>query len=156
LSLATFSPLHRWPAVAARLVSNIIALKLARKFSGETMNRPITFEAAKAQFPHRYTCEHVPTWAKQQAPNGKWYAPQFATDKQWYDSTKFYGESEFVEKSHCYTSGQIWPHGQWLLTCFERNSADWRKREHNAREAAAIEFASTYETSRPDLYEVRT
>lgn len=56
----------------------------------------------------------MPYWAGNAAPNGKYYAPQFATDREWYDNTAFEGESELADKDHCHTSGQTWPVGQWL------------------------------------------
>lgn len=76
--------------------------------------RPISFEQAKAQFVHRYTVAHVPAWARKRCENGKFYAPQFRTDKEWYDNTEFYGEGVTATKTHCHTSGQTWPLGQWL------------------------------------------
>jgi hypothetical protein len=83
------------------------------------MARP-TFERAKAQYVHRYTMEHVPAWTAQiNANNGKYYAPQFRTDREWYDNTVFPGEpghSEYrIRKSeYCETRNQTWPLGQWL------------------------------------------
>lgn len=79
-----------------------------------TTPRTISFETAKAQYPHRYTQEHVPLWARVRAPNGKYYAPQFRSDREWYEATSFYGESELASKRYCYTSRQTWPLGQWL------------------------------------------
>ena len=91
--------------------------------------RPISFEQAKAQFVHRFTMEHVPAWtqkpvaftASPDSPdNGpRYYAPQFRTDKEWYDSTAFPGEGEMASRTHCYTSGQTWPLGQWLPEPFK-------------------------------------
>jgi hypothetical protein len=46
------------------------------------MKRP-SFEQAKAQYVHRFTMEHGA------APNGQYYAPQFASDQEWYDHTQF-------------------------------------------------------------------
>lgn len=75
----------------------------------------ITIEQAKAQYVHRYTMEHVPTWARLPADNGKFYAPQFRTDREWYENTTFHGEPGHLgDKKHCYTSHQSWPLGQWL------------------------------------------
>lgn len=83
------------------------------------MKRTISLEQAKALFPHRYTMEHVPAWAK--LPHeGKFYAPQFRTDKEWYDNTKFRGESEFADNISCHTSNQTWPLGQWLDKPFKK------------------------------------
>ena len=77
-------------------------------------SRPISFEQAKAQFVHRFTMEHVPIWAKDQRGDGTFYAPQYSSDLEWYQSTKFKGESELADKSHCYASGQTWPIGKAL------------------------------------------
>lgn len=84
------------------------------------MKRP-SFEQACARYPHRYTMEHVPAWARQSAPNGKFYAPQFRSDREWYEATKFHGESDFATRKHCYTSGQTWPLGQWLDKPYRRD-----------------------------------
>ncbi len=76
--------------------------------------RKITFEQAKAQYVHRYTAEHVPAWSRQPMDNGGFYAPQFRSDREWYENTKFAGESDLADKRHCYTSGQTWPLGKVL------------------------------------------
>ena len=76
--------------------------------------RTLTFEQAKAQFVHRYTCEHVPAWAKEKSASGKYCAPQYATDQEWYDKTYFYGESELATKKFCYTTDPSWPLGLTL------------------------------------------
>lgn len=80
------------------------------------MARP-TLAQACAIYINRFTADHVPAWAKKVAPNGLFYAPQFASDKEWYENTKFYGEPGHIGVRHeCYTSGQTWPMGQWLNT----------------------------------------
>lgn len=78
--------------------------------------RPLTLAQACAQYPNRYTAEHVPAWASKACEgNGLFYAPQFASDVEWYNNTKFHGEVGHVgKKSDCYTSGQTWPFGNWL------------------------------------------
>lgn len=79
------------------------------------MPRPISFEAAKARYPHRYTGEHVPSWARERAPNGRCYAPGFRNDREWYANTLFPGEAGIPKRhKHCETSNQSWPLGQWL------------------------------------------
>jgi hypothetical protein len=78
------------------------------------MKRAISFERAKARFQHRYTIEHVPAWARQRAGNGKYYAPQYASDREWYEKTRFYGEDEMASKGRCYSSDESWPLGTWL------------------------------------------
>jgi hypothetical protein len=79
------------------------------------VSRP-TFAAACAQYVHRYTMEHRPAWAMEPAPNGKYYAPQFRSDREWYTSTRFPGEPGHPTgfKGICYTTGQTWPLGEWL------------------------------------------
>lgn len=84
------------------------------------MTRPVSFELAKARYVHRYTMDHVPAWARAKAHNGKFYAPQYRSDREWYELTKFHGESELADKKHCYSSGQTWPVGEWLDKPFQR------------------------------------
>lgn len=82
----------------------------------------VTFEQATAQYVHRYTMEHVPAWARTAAPNGKYYAPQFRTDREWYEHTEFPPHRFSMGKrdTSCYTSGQTWPLGQWLDAPYRR------------------------------------
>lgn len=79
-----------------------------------TMTRKLSFERAKAQYVHRFTMDHVPQWARKARPDGAFCAPQFASDREWYDNTVFEGESELASRSHCYTNGQTWPLGKAL------------------------------------------
>jgi hypothetical protein len=77
--------------------------------------RPITFEQAKAQYVYRYTMEHVPAWALRTSETGKYYAPQYSTDAEWYDNTRFPGEHEVgAHDGHCMSTNQSWPLGHWL------------------------------------------
>jgi hypothetical protein len=94
--------------------------------------RAITLAQAKSQYPHRFTMEHVPDWAKRsfhqqgtpltRNPNAdkEWCAPQYRTDQEWYDNTVFPGESDSEgrvvdrREKHCYTHSQTWPLGQRL------------------------------------------
>lgn len=55
---------------------------------GSTLPAAIQAECLR-RFPHRYTKEHIPAWAKRPRPNGKPYRPQFATDAEWLASTLF-------------------------------------------------------------------
>jgi len=95
------------------------------------MTRKLSFEKACAQFVHRYTMDHVPAWALKHPDaqrNGDpvrpgWYAPQFASDREWYENTKFKGEPGYLGVAgDCYTSGQTWPLGQWLHEPFKKVS----------------------------------
>lgn len=79
----------------------------------------LSFEEAKALYPHRYTGEHRPVWAAAAAPNGKFYAPQFRNDAEWYANTLFPGETgHYVGGASCQTSGETWPLGKWLNSPF--------------------------------------
>lgn len=79
-----------------------------------------TFEKAKSRYVHRFTMEHVPQWANSRpvdhdGTEARYYAPQFASDREWYDNTKFPGEAGWLgQGSDCYTTGQTWPLGNWL------------------------------------------
>lgn len=81
------------------------------------MPRP-TFEKACAMYVHRFTMEHIPTWATRATSGGWYYAPQFSNDREWYDATMFPGEPGFplprTREVYCYTANQTWPLGQWL------------------------------------------
>jgi hypothetical protein len=88
------------------------------------MTRP-AYQQAKARWVNRYTMEHVPSWARIADDNGKYYAPQFATDMEWYENTLFPGEAGHVgTAATCYTTGQTWPLGQWLDQPFPQGPAD--------------------------------
>ena len=77
--------------------------------------RKLTLSQACAQYPHRYTVEHIPAHvAKPCEGNGKFYAPQYATDAEWYGATVFPGEGPEAGQGHCYSSKPSWPLGQWL------------------------------------------
>jgi hypothetical protein len=86
------------------------------------MPRPITFEQARAQYPHRYTMEHIPDWARKLCDGtGKYYAPQYRSDAEWYANTHFPGEHGIPHKSkYCNSNGQTWPLGDWLDAPYTR------------------------------------
>lgn len=76
----------------------------------------MTFEDAKRQFVHRFTMEHKPAWARFPC-NHRFYAPQYRTDREWFDNTKFPGDEGYPYgecETDCYSTGQTWPLGQWL------------------------------------------
>lgn len=89
-------------------------------------SRALSFEEAKSRYVNRYTREHVPSWAKSRpcdhgGTESRYYAPQFRTDREWYDNTRFYGELGHIgRKADCFTTGQTWPLGQWLNKPFTR------------------------------------
>lgn len=77
------------------------------------MTRP-TLAQARAQFTNRFAAEHVPAWARQQAPNGRYYAPQYASDADWYAHTLFNGEHPLAARGECFSTEPTWPLGKWL------------------------------------------
>ena len=85
------------------------------------MTRP-TLKQAQSMYVHRFTCEHLPQWARAVRPDGAYYAPQFATDAEWYENTVFPGETAHPDYprrvKHCHTTGQTWPLGQSLTRVY--------------------------------------
>lgn len=89
------------------------------------MARPLTFEQAKARYVHRFTLEHVPAWASVPAPCGRFYAPQYRTDREWYEATAFPGECDISPRArYCHSAGRTWPWGQWLDAPFVRSNPE--------------------------------
>ena len=85
------------------------------------MSKRPSIEQAKAQYVHRFTMEHVPQWAKRPMNDGRYYAPQFRTDAEWYANTRFPGEPGHLGgKNECTTLNQTFPLGQWLTKAYER------------------------------------
>lgn len=90
-------------------------------YGRENMKRKVSFEQAKAQYVHRFTADFVPNWARQQRDDGTYYAPQFASDREWYENTRFHGEEGHIGKrNECYTTGQTWPLGKALTAPYRR------------------------------------
>ena len=82
------------------------------------MKTKLSFEAACAQYVHRFTMEHVPQWARAQREDGTYYAPHFRSDREWYENTIF-PPHELCMQTDCYTSGQTWPLGQSLPEAYQ-------------------------------------
>jgi hypothetical protein len=84
--------------------------------------RKITLDQAKSQYLHRFTMEHIPNWALK--PNGdKYYAPQYSSDREWYNATTFPGENGLHGNSkHCESGAPTWPLGQSLTELFTYKS----------------------------------
>lgn len=105
--------------------------------------RRVTLAQACAKYTQRYTCDHFPAWALQPCEgNGKFYAPQFVSDQEWYDHTHFPGEPGHIMGTQhggsCDTRGMSWPLGQWLPKPFNQltraeldNLAEARVRDGN-------------------------
>jgi len=92
------------------------------------VTRPITLEVAKAAYPYRFTMEHVPGWARDPVERcrrstdvKKYYAPQYRSDQEWYDNTKFGAEIPFEGwGSACYSTGHTMPLGAFLDEPYRR------------------------------------
>ena len=83
----------------------------------------MTFAQAKAAYVHRFTMEHIPQWALQPMPNGRFYAPQYRTDAEWFANTLFPPNNPFARSrrdTHCYSSNQSWPLGKFLTKPYRR------------------------------------
>lgn len=80
------------------------------------MAHKMTFDEACRLYVHRYTMEHKPQWAHDPAPNGKMYAPQYRSDREWYDNTLFGKDAmEYgARRGDCVSRNQTWPLGHWL------------------------------------------
>lgn len=73
----------------------------------------MTFEEAKARYVHRFTMEHIPAWARERQPDGTYYAPQYRSDREWFENTLFPPENPFSKKD-CHSERQTWPLGMKL------------------------------------------
>lgn len=64
---------------------------------------------------HRYTKEHKPNWANKLRPDGTKHMPQFHSDSDWLNNTKFRVHKKSGRLDHraksC-ESNPTWPHGQ--------------------------------------------
>lgn len=78
--------------------------------------RNIPFDVACREYQSRYTLEHIPSWVNKQI-NGThlYYAPQYATDREWYDNTVFPGEEGLVaDAGYSESRTATWPLGRAL------------------------------------------
>ena len=67
-----------------------------------------------AMYPHRFTQQHRPDWAKTARPNGQPYKPHFTDDSDWLAHTLFVTtKSGRLDKRarHC-QSQPTWPEGK--------------------------------------------
>ena len=90
---------------------------------------PALRREALAAYVHRYTAEHVPSWSRTPAPNGRHYAPQYESDGEWLDKTRFpitrSGQGIRLKSGsniHCESNDPSWPYGQWLDRPFNRQT----------------------------------
>lgn len=85
----------------------------------------MNFETAKQRYVHRFTMEHVPDWAVQRPCDhggaAEWfYAPQYRTDKEWFENTAFPPHSG--HRTDCRSSNQSWPIGQKLTAPYRKDN----------------------------------
>jgi hypothetical protein len=78
--------------------------------------RSISFaEACRISDGKRYTLEHLPAWSSREVSPGRYFAPQFATDREWYDNTVFHGEpSHYGSETSYHSLNYSWPLGMAL------------------------------------------
>jgi hypothetical protein len=80
-------------------------------------SRPALIDACH-RYVNRFTMDHTPPWAMKPFKDGKWPAPQYRSDLEWYANTIFPGEAGLHRNSHhCQSSNQTWPLGQTLSCC---------------------------------------
>lgn len=85
------------------------------------MDRAISFEEACRTYVHRFTMDHVPAWAQRPMQNGNYAAPQFSSDREWYDNTNFPGENHVSRRSkYCETNNHTFPLGKFLTLPYRK------------------------------------
>ena len=68
-------------------------------------NNTMTFAEATARYVHRFTMDHIPMWALEQRTDGSYYAPQFASDREWFEHTLFPPNHPLGKRvTDCYTT----------------------------------------------------
>lgn len=90
--------------------------------SAEMKTPKLSFTEACAMYVHRFTMEHVPAWARTPMNDGAYYAPQYRSDREWYDNTEFPPHRFTMSKKDksCYSAGQTWPLGKSLTQPYTR------------------------------------
>lgn len=79
----------------------------------------MSFEEACRRYVHRYTVDHFPQWAKKPVvPEGmgriRFYAPQWRSDREWYEYHLFPPHNPFSKTSCHATRVPTFPMGLWL------------------------------------------
>lgn len=87
--------------------------------------RPLDFEAACKRFHQRFTMQHTPPWAKQVCErSGRYPAPYYHNDQEWYKNTEFIGFDSTSARKYCRSSNPSWPVGRWLDKPFDIKNFD--------------------------------
>jgi hypothetical protein len=87
-----------------------------------TQLSPETRQAVLNKVDDRFTCDRVPSWALEPAPNGKYYAPHYRDDQEWLANTWFtVNDDGKLSKSVvlCESKAASWPIGVWLDNPYE-------------------------------------
>lgn len=90
----------------------------------------------------RFTMEHIPEWYKNrpmQSGKGRYFAPHFRSDREWYDNTVFHGELKHYGGPTNYQSiNQTWPLGTWIDYEFKLKRSRVRLDETPRRERVRL------------------
>lgn len=87
--------------------------------------RPSVKRDVLARFTHRFTMDHVPSWASKRRDDGTYYAPQYASDDEWLSNTivRTRKDGELDNRySACESNTPTWPLGQSLPAPFRRSA----------------------------------
>lgn len=83
----------------------------------------MTFDEAKRRYVHRFTMEHVPAWARKVREDGTYYAPQYRSDREWYENTVFPPQHPLGKRCRdCYSTGQTWPLGKAMAYPYKKEA----------------------------------
>ena len=102
-----------------------------REIKASDGGRPLSFEDACRRYVNRFTKDHVPSWALKpiNTEGTEFPAPQYRSDKEWYENTEFMGEGTTATRKYCRSMNQSWPCGKVL----PRPYPEWAKMQVNAR-----------------------
>lgn len=120
--------------------------------------RPISYEEARRRYTKRFTMEHMPAWAKKRLPNGKYPAPKYANDLEWYTRTEFIGEGTLNVSRYIRENQPSYPIGRYLPKPYKPEDHDWAPaKDYRIKKAEAARFDSVakYAVSAPEEPEAK-
>lgn len=88
----------------------------------------LSFDDACRQFVHRFTMDFTPSWALRQRTDATYYAPQYASDREWYNAYLFPGDNCELgllsgRNKHCeQITPCTWPLGTFLSEPYKRRA----------------------------------
>lgn len=86
--------------------------------------KPSAQREALSRFVHRFTMEHVPSWALRPLDDGRHYAPAYASDREWLACTTFAitKSGDMDQRARfCQSGGQSFPLGKFLAAPYRRD-----------------------------------